>query len=78
MAWSRHLALAMERRHVAEGEERCKRQRALIERIREQGHDTIEAEQLLARMEEFLKTARIEVRRLEELSRGNQVSEFDD
>jgi hypothetical protein len=68
MVWSRPEALAMERRHVVEAEKRCKRQRALIERIREQGHSTIDAEQLLDRMEDFLRMARLEVCRLEKPS----------
>jgi hypothetical protein len=75
MMWSRDVALEMERRHVVEAEKRCQRQRDLIGRIRWQDRCTVEAERLLASMEDFLETVRIEVRRLENLPSAPRAQE---
>ncbi|HVY82680.1 MAG TPA: hypothetical protein VG994_16935 [Steroidobacteraceae bacterium] len=44
-----HLALA--ERHVTEGEHRLQNQRDLLERIRQSGHDTATAEDILRQFE---------------------------
>jgi hypothetical protein len=41
-------------RHVAEGEDRCARQRTLIKRMAAAGQDTAEAEAVLQRFEQTL------------------------
>ena len=46
------------RRHIAEAEPRVERQRALVERLRECGHDAAKAQRLLATMEGILRLMR--------------------
>ncbi|WP_132250479.1 hypothetical protein [Methylobacterium segetis] len=57
--------LEMARRHVVEGEARCARQAALVDRLRAHGHDTAVAEDLLAELEATLVDMREHRRRLE-------------
>lgn len=58
-----HLGLA--NRHVAEGEARIARQVAMIDRLREQGHPTGEAEDLLAQYRVTLALMHEHQRRLQ-------------
>ena len=65
-----HLGKA--ERDIAEGERRITRQMVLIERLRQDGHDTAEAEKLLLTLRETLaewQTHREEI--LRELERHN-------
>jgi uncharacterized coiled-coil protein SlyX len=50
--------LAEAQRHVAEGEERVRHQKQRIEELRQDGHSTVEAERLLATLQETLQTMR--------------------
>lgn len=47
--------LEMAQRHVAEGEARVMHQVALIAKLAQQGHDTVEAETLLGTMRDTLR-----------------------
>src|SRR4051794_11712795 len=60
--------LEQARRHVAEAEPRVARQRALVEHLREHGHETVKAQRLLATMESILRLMREHVAFEEERS----------
>ncbi len=53
LARERH-DLVMADNHIVEGERRISRQRALIERLRRDGHDSAAADRLLANLEQTL------------------------
>ncbi len=57
-------ALEMAIRHVEEGEARCARQRALIERMTAAGQDITEAERLLGSFDNLLSLSREHQQRL--------------
>jgi hypothetical protein len=65
--WSPEKAIAMERRHVLEGEERIARQEVLVKEIVQQGHDQLAdtANQMLAILRESLELSRDRIRYLE-------------
>lgn len=58
MTGSSEPPLAMAHRHVVEGEARVARQIALVARLRQQGHDTAVAEDLLDEFEASLADMR--------------------
>jgi hypothetical protein len=59
-------SIEMASRHVMEGDIRCCRQADLIERMRDLGHDTRRAQNLLNVLEQCLALSYIHVRRLTE------------
>jgi hypothetical protein len=65
--WSPKKAIAMERRHVLEGEKRVSRQEALVEKLIENGHDQLvrAANEVLGLLRESLELSRERLRDLE-------------
>ncbi len=65
--WSRDDAIAMERRHIAEGEERIARQEGLLAELLKDGHEQLAqaATELLTLMRETLDFSRERLRDLE-------------
>lgn len=57
--------LLIARRHVAEGEERVRRQEALLQELARDGHPTTEAEALLDTMRKTLELMRDELAEIE-------------
>lgn len=67
-------AIEVASRHVMDGDMRCCRQADLIERIRQKGQDTTQAEDLLNLFEEFLALSYAHLHRLtEELCRADRT-----
>jgi hypothetical protein len=66
-SWSPEDAIAMERRHVSEGEERIARQEALAAESTHKGHDqlAIAVNELLVLMRASLELSRMRLRQLE-------------
>jgi hypothetical protein len=69
--WSIEDALAMERRHIFEGEKRVAQQEALAAGLSRKGHDqlALAADDLLGLLRETLELSRMRLRQLEGLSR---------
>jgi len=65
--WSTETAIAMERRHVLEGEHRVARQEALVKELVERGHEQLAhtASQMLDVLRESLELSRDRIRCLE-------------
>jgi hypothetical protein len=65
--WSRRDAIAMERRHIREGEERIARQDVLMEEMIQKGQDklALSAAELLGLLGECLELSRTRLRSLE-------------
>jgi hypothetical protein len=57
-------ALAMATRRVRQSEGRVARQRQVVEKLRADGHDTIQAENILATLEALLRQHRDHLTRL--------------
>jgi uncharacterized coiled-coil protein SlyX len=65
--WSPEEAIAMERRHILEGEKRIARQETLVDELIGRGRDQLarEANELLDRMREILEFSRKRLLNLE-------------
>jgi hypothetical protein len=68
-AWSREDEIAMERRHISEGEQLLAKQQALMEKLIAQGHHGLveTASELLGILRESVELARARLRELEHL-----------
>jgi hypothetical protein len=67
--WSPEDAIAMERRHILEGEKRVARQEALVGKLIDYGHDqlALAAKELLGLLRETLELSKTRLRSLEGL-----------
>ena len=65
--WSPEDAIAMERRHILEGEKRVARQQALAAELIKKGHNqlALTANELLALLRELLELSRTRLQELE-------------
>jgi hypothetical protein len=65
--WWSEKAIAMERRHILEGEKRVSRQEALVGKLIENGHDQLvrAANEVLGLLRESLELSRERLRDLE-------------
>ena len=65
--WSPEKAIAMERRHILDGEKRVSRQEALVGKLIEKGHDQLvrAANEVLGLLRESLELSRERLRDLE-------------
>ena len=70
--WSSETAMAMERRHGLEGEQRIARQETLLRQMTERGHDHLigEATEVLRLLREMVDFSRARLRDLEARVRG--------
>ena len=70
--WSRNDAIAMELRHISKGEEMIARQKAVVARLAEAGHDKMlpSSRELLSTFNQVLEFARARLRYLESKSGG--------
>jgi hypothetical protein len=66
--WSPGKAIAMERRHILEGEKRVARQEALVGKLIENGHDQLvrAANEVLGLLRQSLELSRERLRDLED------------
>jgi hypothetical protein len=66
--WSPDDAIAMERRHIVEGEQRIARQEMLVLRVTERRNDQLirDAEEVLRLLREWVDLSRARLRYLEE------------
>ena len=66
--WSPETAIAMERRHILEGEKRIARQETLVGKLIESGHDQLvcRANEVLGFLRESLQLSRERLRELED------------
>lgn len=76
--WSPEDAMAMERRHVLEGEKRVARQEALVRELIEKGHDQIvpQSNDLLSLLLASLELSRTRLRELEDHYRNRDTTDL--
>jgi hypothetical protein len=76
--WSPEDAMAMERRHVLEGEKRVARQEALVRELIEKGHDRIvpQSNDLLSLLLASLELSRTRLRELEDHYRNRDTTDL--